>query len=173
MASITIGHASDVGKILDGIQVKVVDREIFVKTPFLMIEYADTNSTKESFDKEWFKTGDYADIQNDSIIFNDRKKDIIIRGGENISPKEIEEVILLANGVLEVAVVGVEHEIYGEDIVAFVVAKEEKQELLDNIKAICNNHLSANKIPANFIFIKALPRVDSGKIDKKTLRRMV
>jgi len=168
--------SNDVGEILEGIEVKVLqDGEILVKTPFIMNYYLDNQTTHGAFTDGWFRTGDIGSIKENQIIFKERKKDLIIRGGENISPKEIENVIRELDFIEEVAVVGVEHEIYGEDIVAFVVLSKDsdKNNLLLRIRSVCDNELSTNKIPSNFIFLDSLPRTDSGKINKNKLKEML
>lgn len=167
-------NIASVGEILENIKVKISDDgEILVKTPFIMNGYLDEKITSESFVEEWFRTGDIGAIKDNKIIFKERKKDLIIRGGENISPKEIEDVVIKLNFVEDVAIVGVEHEIYGEDIIAFIVVNldSDKNELLHEVRKICEGELSSNKIPSNFIFLDSFPRTDSGKIDKKELRK--
>lgn len=164
-----------VGDILEDIEIKVLDNgEILVKTPYMMHGYLDEDIMKSSFEQEWFKTGDIGIVKDNKLIFNERKKDIIIRGGENISPKEIENTIQKLDFVDDVVVIGVEHDIYGEDIIAFIISiGDTKNECLHEVRQICEDELSSNKIPSNFIFVDSFPRTDSGKIDKKQLRRFI
>jgi fatty-acyl-CoA synthase len=104
-----------------------------------------------------------------------RKKDIIIRGGVNISPAAIEESLMQVRGVSEVAVVSIPHELYGEDIVA--VLKLEPGLELDSILATLASHsrdnLAQHQQPARYIAIDELPRTPSGKVQKARLRELV
>ncbi len=126
-----------IGKSVEGIEVKIVDDdrdevpqgeigEIAIKGANVMREYWNKpKETEEDLRDGWFHTGDMGHIDEDGYVFiDDRKKDMIIRGGENVYPREIEEVLYQHDGIEEVAVVGVEHERLGEEVAAAVVLKE-------------------------------------------------
>jgi acyl-CoA synthetase (AMP-forming)/AMP-acid ligase II len=125
---------------------------------------------------DWFPTGDVGRLDNsNSLSITGRKKDIIIRGGVNISPAAIEESLMQVRGVSEVAVVSIPHELYGEDIVA--VLKLEPGLELDSILATLASHsrdnLAQHQQPARYIAIDELPRTPSGKVQKARLRELV
>jgi fatty-acyl-CoA synthase len=147
--------------------------EIIVKGPNVMLGYwKDLESTRQALRDGWLYTGDLAKRDGDGFIYIvDRKKDLIISGGENIYPAEVEAVLLQHSHVAEAAVVGKPDEKWGEVPVAYVVlepgAETKPQELVD----FCRSRLGKYKIPKEFRFIQELPRIASGKVDKKVLRR--
>jgi acyl-CoA synthetase (AMP-forming)/AMP-acid ligase II len=119
-----------------------------------------------------FYTGDVGYLDEDSYLFiTDRKKDIIIRGGINISPKEIEEIIAKLPGVREVAVVGVPHPVSGEAVVAAVVSDGALSE--KDIRAECARFLAPHKVPARICFAQELPKAATGKIQKHKVKELV
>lgn len=162
-----------VGKLLDNIEVILNDEnEIIVKTPSLMDGYLINSIEDMNIENQTFKTGDIGKVEDNWLFICDRKKDLIIRGGENISPKEIEDIILTLDEVKEVSVIGVEHEIYGEDIVAFIVSDEDS-DLQNKVKMICDKKLDSKKIPSKIFITNYLPKNKNGKIDKKELKQIV
>jgi acyl-coenzyme A synthetase/AMP-(fatty) acid ligase len=151
--------------------------EIEVLTPDLMAGYLSESGDLQKVDAgAWFPTGDYGRIdQSGSLFITGRKKDLIIRGGINISPAAIEEVLLHAAHVVDAAVVSVPHEIYGEDIVAVLkldpgVALDS---VLESIMAQCKQALAAHQQPSRYMAIDEFPRTSNGKIQKVRLREMV
>jgi len=130
----------------------------------------DPEATKQSLRNGWFHTGDVARIDEDGFIWlMDRLKDMIVRGGYNVYPAEIETVLFGHPGVREAAVIGVPHETLGEDIKAFIVKKED-QVTADEIKEYCRKNLADFKVPRQIEFIKELPRNTAGKVLKYQLR---
>lgn len=120
----------------------------------------------------WLHTGDVGILDEDGYLrIVDRIKDLIIRGGENIYPKEIEVVISGHPGVLEVAVVGLPDPTYGEKVVAHVVAYPDVDITVDALLQRCRDHLTKVKVPAEVHVVGALPKNPVGKIDKPSLRR--
>ncbi|MFE8699649.1 class I adenylate-forming enzyme family protein [Cytobacillus sp. FJAT-54145] len=118
----------------------------------------------------WVYTGDLAyQDKNGNVFIVDRKKDMIIRGGYNVYPREIEEVLYAHSDVIECAVVGEAHEILGEEIVAYVVVKNNLQE--EELSAYCREHLAKYKTPRVFRFLDSLPKTVTGKILKGPLRK--
>lgn len=131
--------------------------------------YKNEAATKEVFIDDWLKTGDLARQDEDGYIWVvDRKDDLIISGGVNIYPKEIEEVMLQFAPIQEVAVVGVPHEEWGETVKAFFAASEEVH--LDELRVFLQQRLSTNKIPRLFKQLEVLPRNATGKVLKHELR---
>ncbi len=99
-----------------------------------------------------------------------RKKDMIIRGGVNIYPPEIEEILHSHPSIYEAVVIGVPDEEYGEEIAAFVVLKPDREASKDQIVQFCKKHLAPYKRPKWVEFVTSLPKPSSGKVDKKQLR---
>jgi long-chain acyl-CoA synthetase len=119
----------------------------------------------------WLHTGDvgYYDEQG-YVYIADRKKDMIISGGENIYPREIEEVLYRHPAVAETAVIGIPDEVWIERVHALVVLKEGQSSKEDEIMAFCKNHLARFKAPKSVEFVESLPKNPQGKILKRELR---
>lgn len=109
-------------------------------------------------------------MRNNCFLLLTEKKDMIIRGGENVYPIEIEEILYEIPEVLEAAVVGVSHHIYGEIPIAIVVIKYGKSITEEDIIAYCNHKVANYKIPTAVYFMDELPRNASGKVLKHILR---
>jgi long-chain acyl-CoA synthetase len=148
--------------------------EIVIKTPGAMMGYwKRPQETAEVLKDGWVRSGDIGYVDEDGFYFiTDRKKDIIIKGGENICPREIEEVIMTHHGVCEAAVVGVKDGVYGEQIKAFVVAKAGMQVTSQELNDHCCARLKRFKTPQDFTFVEALPKNLVGKVLRKDLRKM-
>jgi len=129
--------------------------------------------TAKTIRQGWFCTGDLATVDEDGYIYIiDRKKEIIISGGENISPKEVEEVIYGHPSVFEVAVIGVPDQKWGEAVKAVVVLKPGKAATEDEIITFCRNSLARFKVPKSVEFTDSLPKTASGKISRKELKEL-
>lgn len=148
--------------------------EIRVRGPSMFMGYADPQHTSESIDESgFFKTGDLGYLTSDNAVcISGRKKDLIIRGGENISAKEIEDVLGGHAGVAEVAVVAMPHARLGEGVCAFVIAGAESPPTAEALlEEMARSGLAKQKWPERFEFVDALPRTASGKIRKDVLRQ--
>jgi acyl-CoA synthetase (AMP-forming)/AMP-acid ligase II len=124
----------------------------------------------------WFPTGDVGHLDDgSSLSITGRKKDIIIRGGVNISPAAIEEALIQVAGVSDVAVVSIPHELYGEDIVAVLKleAGVELDSILDSVVAHARRDLAQHQQPARYIAIDDLPKTANGKVQKARIRELV
>jgi acyl-CoA synthetase (AMP-forming)/AMP-acid ligase II len=145
--------------------------EVVIKSPFLMKEYWNRpDATAETFDQGWFRTGDIAELDEEGFIFiKDRIKDMIISGGENIYPAEIENVIISHQAINEVAVIGLADEKWGEIACAIVVG-DQTQVSEEEIIRHCAEKLSRYKLPKKVIFIDIIPRNPAGKILKRVLK---
>lgn len=145
--------------------------EVVIRAPFLLKEYWNRpDATQTAFDQGWFLTGDIADIDDEGFIFiKDRIKDMIISGGENVYPAEIENAIISHPSVAEVAVIGLADEKWGEVACAIVVSTDDNLVEADVI-AVCEKRLSRYKLPRKVIFAESIPRNPSGKILKRILR---
>lgn len=146
--------------------------EICLRGPKVTKGYwKDPEKTAESFFGDWFRTGDVGHLDADGFLFlSDRKKDMIISGGENIAASEIERVIYELPEIAETAVVGAPDDRWGERPVAFVVAKPGMTIDAGSIERHCRTKLAAFKCPRQIILRDGLPRNASGKILKRLLR---
>ncbi len=145
--------------------------EIWMRAKHMMKEYWNRpEATADAFEGDWFKTGDIAEIDDEGFIYiKDRIKDMIISGGENMYPAEVEAVIQTHPAVREVAVIGQADDKWGETVHAVIVASREdlsEQAILDH----CQGSLSRYKQPRLVSFVEELPRNASGKVLKRELK---
>jgi fatty-acyl-CoA synthase len=121
----------------------------------------------------WLHTGDLASVDEDGYYkITGRIKDMIIRGGENIYPKEIEEFLYTQEEIKDVQVVGVPSKQYGEEVMAFIILKKGATMTEDKVKELVKSHMARHKVPKYVAFIEAFPTTASGKIQKYKLREM-
>jgi len=148
--------------------------EIVIKGPTLMKGYWNLpEETAKTIKDGWFHTGDLGYVDEDGYFYiTGRKKDIIIRGGENVSPVEVEEVLLQHPAVAEAGVVGIPDAVYGEEIKAFVVIKPGKRANEEELIAFCKDRLPTFKSPKKVQFMKSLPRNILGKVLRAELRKL-
>jgi acyl-CoA synthetase (AMP-forming)/AMP-acid ligase II len=122
----------------------------------------------------WLHTGDLGSIDKDGFLtLRDRSKDMIISGGSNIYPREIEEVLLRHPGVVEASVVGRPHPDWGEEVVAFIVAKPGADVERAALDRLCLDHIARFKRPRDYRFVDSLPKNNYGKVLKTELRRLL
>jgi len=145
--------------------------EMWVKGPQVMEGYYNReDATNEALKDGWLATGDIACVDEKGFFkIVDRKKDMIIVSGFNVFPNEIEEVVMMHDGVLEVAAIGIPHEEYGEMVKIFVVAKQDDLDELSLIKH-CRENLTSYKVPKLVEFREELPKTNVGKILRRELR---
>src|SRR5215208_1267177 len=171
-----------IGTPIKGVEFKLVDDdgnevdegevgEIAIKGHNVMKGYWNReDATKESIKDGWFLTGDMAKVDEEGYFFIvDRKKELIIRGGYNVYPREIEEVLYEHPAVLEAAVLGVEDENMGEEIGAAVVIKEGEDLSEDDIKGYVKEEVANYKYPRKVWFVDELPKGPTGKILKREI----
>lgn len=146
--------------------------EIVLRGNNVMIGYfRDPEATAAAFAGGWFHTGDLGVMHADGYIqLKDRAKDIVISGGENISTVEIEQVLVSHEEVLDVAVIGVPDEKWGERPKAFVIVAPSATVTADELRDHVRRHLARFKVPDDIVFIDELPRTSTGKIVKYALR---
>jgi long-chain acyl-CoA synthetase len=129
------------------------------------------DATKEVMRAGWFHTGDMAQVDEDGYFFIvDRKKDMIIRGGYNVYPREIEEVLYQHPAIREAAVIGMPHESLGEEVGACVVLKEGQEVGADELQAFVKKEVAAYKYPRRIWFADELPKGPTGKILKREIK---
>jgi len=122
----------------------------------------------------WLHTGDLGSMDDDGFLtLRDRSKDMIISGGSNIYPREIEEVLLRHPDLVEAAVVGRPHPDWGEEVVAFVVPKPEAEVERAALDQLCLDHIARFKRPRQYRFVDSLPKNNYGKVLKTELRKML
>jgi long-chain acyl-CoA synthetase len=133
--------------------------------------YKKPEANHEAFKGGWFHTGDVAHRDDEGYYFIvDRKKDMIIRGGFNVYPREVEECLYAHPAIGEAAVIGVAHESHGEEVKAIVAFKPGHGATVEELTAYCKEHLAAYKYPRLFEIRDALPKGPTGKILKRELR---
>jgi malonyl-CoA/methylmalonyl-CoA synthetase len=147
--------------------------EIWLKGPAVTPGYwRKPEETAKAFEEGWFRTGDLGRIDEDGYYYlTDRIKHIIISGGENISPKEIEAVINQVEGVVESSVVGIPDEKWGEKVVAAVATKPGYRVKAHEIQVSCKKHLHNWKCPKEIVFLNELPKNTMGKVLKEELKK--
>ena len=146
--------------------------EICVRGPMVSPGYwKDPETTRQSFRGDWLHTGDIGYQDRDGYLhIVERKKDVIVKGGENISPREIEEVIHRHPAVAEAAVVGMPDATFGENVCAIVVLKPGIDATVDDILSHAERNLMKFKVPARILLASSLPRNMAGKVLKRELR---
>lgn len=146
--------------------------EFIIRSSSVMKEYyKKPEETAKTFKDGWLLTGDLATMDEDGYItLVDRKKDMIISGGENVYSVEVEQVLNSHPGILEAATIGLPDPQWGEIVTAVIVPKEGVTLDEQEIQAFCRESLAGYKIPRQFIYTDALPRNASGKILKYNLR---
>lgn len=173
-----------VGQTVPGVEVRIRDKEgnrleqgregeICIRGRMVMKEYLDNpQGTHEAFwEGGWFRSGDIGVFDSQGYLFIvDRLKDLIITGGENVYPREVEEVLHARPEVLECAVVGLPDKEWGERVVAFVIPKPGHSIAPDQMKAFVKARLSPFKVPKEYIVTTDLPKSPTGKILKRELR---
>jgi fatty-acyl-CoA synthase len=133
--------------------------------------YKDGKATREALRGGWLHTGDLACMDEEGFVYVvDRKKDMIVSGGENIYPREIEEVLYHHPKIQDVAVIGIPDPIWGESVMAFVVLKGGEKMKGEEVIEYCKHHLASYKKPRSVELVEDLPRNPSGKALKTVLR---
>jgi long-chain acyl-CoA synthetase len=175
--------AGSIGTPIDGVEMRVVDAdgaelpqgevgEIAIRGHNIMKGYWNKpEATAEAVSADgWFRTGDMGRVDEDGYYYIvDRKKDLIIRGGYNVYPREIEEVLYEHPAVAEVAVVGMPHADLGEEVGAAVVRKPGATATADELRAFVKAQVAAYKYPRPVWLVEALPKGPTGKILKRDI----
>lgn len=176
-----------VGTIHDHLEIKIIDPEtqatlkrgehgeLCTRGYSVMLKYWNSpDATRQVLDEQrWMHTGDLAMMDEDGYLhISGRIKDLIIRGGENISPKEIEDFLYTYKGVIDAQVIGVPSEKYGEEIMAWIKPKEGVTITEEEIRAFCKDRIAHYKIPKYWKFVSEFPMTISGKIRKVEMREI-
>ncbi|MBB1485633.1 class I adenylate-forming enzyme family protein [Oceanospirillum sediminis] len=173
LVSANILHAdSSVGQLIDLAEIENESGELKIRTPNLFLGYYHQGKMSEAVAKgEYFCTGDlFSCDDKGNLYIEGRKKDLIIKGGKNISAKYIEEVLVSHEEIIDAAVIGIPHSFWGEEIVAVIVSEGSLTE-----KAVfnyCSLFLSRDLLPSQVVFVKDFPRSSTGKINKSMLKEI-
>jgi long-chain acyl-CoA synthetase len=172
-----------VGEPIWGVEIKVVDEtgqelpvgqagELVIRGHCVMKGYLNRpEATAEVMRGGWIHSGDDARIDEDGYIYIvDRVKDLIIRGGFNVYPREIEEVLYGHPAIAEAAVIGIPDQALGEEVKAVIVLKAGQSLTEEEIKAYCKERIASNKYPRHYQFMAELPKNATGKILKRELK---
>jgi len=167
-----------VGKLQNCVDVKFdIEGELYVKSPYLFKEYCNNESlTNKSKRKGWFHTGDFGYISDDGYLYlTDRKDNIINKGGEKIIPAEIDKVIMELPFINEVFTLGIDDEIYGQEIVSLVTLNDygEITRAINSIGAYCAKNLRSNMNPNHILVVDYFPRNSVGKKDRFKIKEQI
>jgi len=173
-----------IGIPLPGVEMRIVDDddnelppnevgEIVVRGENVMLGYHNQpEATAEAMRNGWYHTGDLGKVDEDGYFtIVDRKKDMLIVGGLNVYPREVEEVLYKHPAVADAAVIGAHDPLRGEEVVAVVVLKPGASATARELREYCRQNLANYKVPRRIIFRDMLPRSDTGKILKRLLRK--
>lgn len=174
-----------VGIARTGVEVRIADEhgqdlpvgeigEILVRGDVVMSGYLnDAAATAAALRNGWLHTGDLGVMDDHGYLFlKDRSKDLIISGGSNIYPREVEEVLLGSPAIAEVAVIGIPDAEWGEAVIAYVVLKDAMQLTASDLDAHCLGHMARYKRPKGYRFVSSLPKNNYGKVLKTELRKL-
>ena len=178
-----LARLGSVGITRTGVEIRVVDDEgrdlptgeigeVVTRSDCVMAGYWNNpEATRNALRDGWLWTGDVGSFdERGYLTLRDRSKDLIISGGSNIYPREIEEVLLRHPGVLECSVVGAPHAEWGEEVVAYVVARPGTKVSEEALDSLCLEHIARFKRPKRYLFIDSLPKNNYGKVLKTALR---
>jgi fatty-acyl-CoA synthase len=178
-------RVSTVGRVAPHVEVKIIDSdtglvvdrgvagELCTRGYSVMLGYwEEADRTAEAIDRAgWMHTGDLATMDDDGYLnIVGRSKDMIIRGGENIYPREVEEFLYTHEGIADVSVVGVPDEKYGEELCAWVIARPDADLDADGVREFCRGRLAHFKVPRYVVLVDELPMTVTGKVQKFKMR---
>ena len=148
--------------------------EICIRGPHITSGYLNNpEETRSAFRDSWFRSGDIGMVDKDGYLFIvDRLKDMIITGGENVYPREVEELLYTRAEVKECAVVGLPDRVYGERVTAFIVVSRGQQPDPKVLKSFLKDKLAGFKVPKEFITVEELPKNNAGKLLKRVIKKM-
>jgi long-chain acyl-CoA synthetase len=149
--------------------------EVLVRgDPVMKGYWCNAEATAATLRGGWLHTGDLGAMDEDGFLtLKDRSKDLIISGGSNIYPREVEEVLLKHPAVAEVSVVGAPHPDWGEEVTAFIVARPGTRVSQQELDQLCLDNIARFKRPKHYRFVEALPKNNYGKVLKTALREQL
>ena len=168
-----------VGRAISGVEIKIIDRtgrnlaygeigEVLIKSKSIMKGYfRDSEETEKILHSEWLYSGDIGYLSEDGYLYIiGRKKNVIISGGLNICPEEIEEIIMNFEGVVDVIVFGEYDNLLGEVVCADIVVENNDTEIVEQLRKLCAEKLSDYKIPKKIRLVDKIERTYNGKIKR-------
>ncbi|MEO5345725.1 MAG: acyl--CoA ligase [Magnetococcus sp. YQC-9] len=175
-------QAGSVGRVLPGIECVMEENGqlagvLRIRSPYAMLGYLDSDPAETGVllpaDAQGLETGDIGRLEGDRLFITGRKKDLILHGGVNVSPRAVEEVLLRHAEVANAAVVGMPHDFWGEEVVACVIAHDPNRtgKLRAELVELCRAHLSPDAVPGRFRFVESFPLSSTGKVRKDLLRQ--
>jgi len=178
-------RSGSIGRLVEGVEAQVLDLfgedvpegdtgELAVRSPANFIGYWDNpEATAAALRDGWLYTGDLVRRDRDGYFwFEGRKKEIIIRGGSNISPQEVEEALYQHPAVFEAGVIGKPHPVYGEQVVAFVSLREGHHATEQQLRDFARKRLADYKVPERVFFVPVLPKNATGKVQRRALKEL-
>ncbi|MEE2924507.1 MAG: class I adenylate-forming enzyme family protein [bacterium] len=169
----TATKSCSVGQVLPNCLLHFNNGEIHVKSDSMMSGYLKPHESSYLDEDEYFATGDVGYLENDLLFITDRKKDIIIRSGLNISPRKIEEHLLRYDQISEAYVIGIDNELLGEEVVAVILTRAGQNLERNELKAHCLKRLSQSELPDRYVFDMDIPLNSNGKVNKSKLKKII
>jgi len=155
------------GRPVGDVEIRVVDGEMWMRGSGIATGYWG----HPPFEDGWLKTGDLVEIDHDGFVwFRGRKKEIIVRGGSNIAPQEVEETLYKHPAVGEAGVIGEPNEYWGEVVLAYVALREGHSATPEELIAFAKQHLAEYKCPEQILFLPVLPKGATGKVQRRALK---
>jgi|KBSMisStandDraft_5_1062788.scaffolds.fasta_scaffold18334_5 long-chain acyl-CoA synthetase len=157
------------GRPLGDVEIRVVDGEMWVRGGGIAVGYW----RNTPFEDGWLQTGDLVEVDADGFVwFRGRKKEIIVRGGSNISPQEVEETLYRHPAVAEAGVIGEPDEYWGEVVLAYVTLREGHAASAEELVVFSRQHLAEYKCPERVLFLAGLPKGITGKVQRRALKEL-
>jgi len=157
------------GRPVGDVEIRVVDGELWMRGSGIATGYWG----HPPFEEGWLKTGDLVELDADGFVwFRGRKKEIIVRGGSNISPQEVEEILYQHPAVAEAGVIGEPDTYWGEVVLAFVALRQGHAASADELIGFARQHLAEYKCPEQILFLPVLPKCATGKVQRRALKEL-
>ena len=147
------------------VKIKIINKEIHIKGPMVMKGYLNENNLNG-----YHNSKDFGWIENNNLYIEMRRKDLIVSGGENVNPKEIESVLFKKNNIIDCAVIGIADKKWGQKVIAFLTTLDNKKIPDKELILYLSKELSKYKIPKYFLFVDSIPRNEIGKVITKNLK---
>jgi long-chain acyl-CoA synthetase len=157
------------GRPVGDVEIRAVEGELWMRGSGIAMGYWG----HPPFEEGWLKTGDLVEIDPDGFVwFRGRKKEIIVRGGSNIAPQEVEETLYKHPAVGEAGVIGEPDEYWGEVVLAYVALRDGHSASADELIAFARQHLAEYKCPERVLFLPVLPKGATGKVQRRALKEL-
>src|SRR5205085_1729899 len=162
-------RSGSLGRTVGDTEIRIVEGEMWLRGSAITPGYWGY----EPLEDGWLKTGDLVETDADGFVwFRGRKKEIIVRGGSNISPQEVEETLYRHPAVAEAGVIGEKDDYWGEVVLAFVALRPGHAASADELLAFSRQHLAQYKCPERVLFLSGLPKGPTGKVQRRALKEL-